>query len=75
MLAERVTEWTEEWKRQGRQEGEARIIRRQLMDRFGPLPEWAERKLSEASPAMLELWAVRVLSAASFEDVFQSDEH
>ena len=36
MLAERVKTWTQEWKDQGRQEGETKLLRRQLTRRFGP---------------------------------------
>ncbi len=39
MLAERVVKsWTEEWKQQGISEGETKLLRRQLVRRFGSLP-------------------------------------
>ena len=53
-----------------RPQGEAQILRRQLTRRFGPLPDWVEAKLSEASTDTLELWADRILDAATFEEVF-----
>jgi Domain of unknown function (DUF4351) len=52
-------------------QGEAIILRRQLTRRFGPLPDWAETKLSEASTDTLELWADRILDADSLEAVFR----
>ncbi len=56
MLAERVKTWTQEWKEQGRQEGETKLLRRQLTRRFGTLPSWAEDRLEQASEAELAAW-------------------
>ena len=82
MLAERVKKWTEEWRQQGLArgieqgiargipQGEAQILRRLLTRRFGALPELAEAKLSQASNETLELWADRILDAATLEEVF-----
>jgi hypothetical protein len=74
MLAERVKTWTQEWKeqglREGRQEGEAKLLRRLLTRRFGPLPSWAEERLGQASEAELEEWADRVLECRSLKEVF-----
>ena len=55
------------YKRQ--QQGEALLLRRQLNRRFGPLPEWAARRLTDAGPAQLERWGERVLEAATLEAV------
>jgi flagellar biosynthesis/type III secretory pathway protein FliH len=83
MLAERVKQWTEEWKQQGLQQGleqglergisqgEAQILRRQLARRFGPLPDWVEMKVNQASTDLLELWADRILDADSLDAVFR----
>lgn len=81
MLAERVKKWTEEWKQQGLEQGlergipqgEAQILRRQLARRFGPLPDWVEAKLAQASTDQLELWADRILDAESLEAVFREN--
>ncbi|WP_295448395.1 Rpn family recombination-promoting nuclease/putative transposase [uncultured Thiodictyon sp.] len=74
MLAERVKTWTEEWKKEGRQEGrqegESKVLRRQLTLRFGPLPSWAEQRLSQASEAELECWTDRVLDAQALDAIF-----
>lgn len=53
-----------------RTEGEARLWRKLLIHRFGPLPAWAEAKLVGAEPARLEVWGERVLEAATLEAVF-----
>lgn len=75
MLAERVKTWTEEWKQQGLEEGisqgEAKLLRRQLVRRFGALPAWAEARLEQAGEAEFEGWADRVLDGATLEEVLQ----
>jgi hypothetical protein len=78
MLAERVKTWTEDWKQQGIQEGleqgiprgEAKLLRRQLLRRFGPLPAWVEARLDGAGEPELEAWGERLLDSTSLEDVF-----
>ena len=50
--------------------GEATLLKRQLVHRFRDLPEWAERRLQEASREELEGLAVRVVDAERLEDVF-----
>ena len=51
--------------------GEAIIIRAQLEERFGPLPEWVSEKFSDASEKQLMTWAKRVLTAKSLQAVFK----
>ena len=64
---------TEERARQeGRQEGAARTLSKLLRARFGELPVEMETRLAEASPAELDRWAERVLSAEALADVFAS---
>ena len=82
MLAERVVEWTREWKRQGLQEGmqkgvhvgEASLLKRLLVKRFGPLTPAIESRLEEAATEQLEEWAERVLDANSLDEVFRGKE-
>jgi len=65
----------EEGREVGREEGipqgEAQILRRQLGRRFGPLPEWVEARLSQATTDQLEHWADRILDADSLDAVFK----
>ena len=78
MLAESVTEWTENWKRQGLQEGrqigrlegESTLLERLLAKRFGPLDDDLRARLQAASSEQLETWAERLLDAANLSDVF-----
>ncbi|MBF0184641.1 MAG: Rpn family recombination-promoting nuclease/putative transposase [Magnetococcales bacterium] len=59
-----------EWLSVGRQEGEAKILIRQLQKRFGDLPPWANQKVADADSATLENWSIRLLDAKSLEEVF-----
>ncbi len=75
MLAERIESWFEEkWRQgmqQGMQQGEGVLLRRQLIRRFGALPDSIEARLSQADIRQLEIWGDRVLDAKSLEEVFQ----
>jgi hypothetical protein len=57
--------------KKGVAQGEISILRRQLTRRFGPLPEWAEERLTHAELPQLEAWADRVLEAKTLEEVFE----
>jgi predicted transposase YdaD len=64
----------EQGMQQGMQQGESRLFRRLLERRFGPLPEWVEQRLQDASTEQLEQWAESLLDADSLEAVLgQSD--
>jgi hypothetical protein len=55
---------------QGRLEGEARALLKQLRLRFGPASEGVAARVRAASEAEVERWLERVLMAASLDDVF-----
>ncbi len=54
----------------GRLEGEAKILMRQLQRRFGAVPAWVGEKIAKAPSQSLEEWSLRILDAQSLEDVF-----
>jgi flagellar biosynthesis/type III secretory pathway protein FliH len=56
---------------QGLRNGMVQTLRRQLVRRFGVLPEWVLTKLAEASQEDLECWIDRILEATSLEAVFE----
>jgi hypothetical protein len=68
-------------RRQGREEGREegvlagsrRLLRRQLVARFGSLPETVERRLAAATAVDLDGWALGLLDAGSLADVFGDD--
>jgi hypothetical protein len=70
MLAERVKEWTEQWRREGRQQGHVELLRRQLERRFGPLPARYETRLESADADTVLEWGERILTAQTVDDVF-----
>ena len=59
-------------RQEGIQQGEATLLRRLLVQRFGSLPSWAEQRLEQASLEELERWAERVLEASTLAEVFGS---
>ncbi len=54
----------------GRQQGEAALLLRLLRRRFGDLPGWATDNVLAADSAMLEEYSLRLLDAASLDEVF-----
>ena len=56
---------------EGRQEGEAALLVRLLERRFGDLPDWVRDRVRSADCALLETWSVRLLEAASVEEVLR----
>jgi predicted transposase YdaD len=77
MLATRAEAWKQQWllegeqkgRQEGRQEGEAALLLRLLERRFGALPGWARDRIAAADTLALEEWGLRVLDAASLDDV------
>ncbi len=58
---------------QGVQQGGILLLRQQLIQRFGPLPDWAEQHLKQASLEDLETWAKLILEAQSLKDIFTDE--
>ncbi|MBF0114734.1 MAG: Rpn family recombination-promoting nuclease/putative transposase, partial [Magnetococcales bacterium] len=63
ILAKGKPEWAALVRQEGEQKGKAETLTRQLQYRFGNLPSWAFEKVSNAKPAMLEEWSLRILDA------------
>ena len=66
-----LQEGRQEGRREGMLIGEARLLRRQLVRRFGDLPEWVGERLSQATEIELERWSERLLESDSLEAVFE----
>ena len=58
-----------EGEREGKQEGEALMLTRQLQRRFGDLPAWASQKIADAELSTLGEWSLRILDATTLESV------
>ncbi len=56
--------------REGRRQGAEEVLRALLSKRFGPVPEWAERRLSDLPVSELDDVAVRLLDAPTLESLF-----
>lgn len=54
----------------GLQQGESRLLRQTLIQRFGELTPWAEARLQEAALEQLDVWTQLVLDAGSPEEIF-----
>jgi hypothetical protein len=59
-----------QWKEEGRQEGEARVLQFQLQRRFSNLPSRYVKRIENADAQTLLHWAGEVLDAETLEDVF-----
>jgi predicted transposase YdaD len=57
---------------QGREQGQVSLLHRQMANRFGPIPAWAEDRLKALPREKLEDLAVRLLNANSLEDLFNA---
>jgi hypothetical protein len=55
---------------EGRAEGVAGVLVRQLTRKFGPVPNALRERIDTASIEQLELWSDRVLDAATVDEVF-----
>jgi predicted transposase YdaD len=82
MLSERFDEWEAQFRREGRQEGreegiqegrqdgEATLLTRQLLKRFGELPDSVRSRLRAAPLDELEHWGERLLDVSSLDELF-----
>ena len=57
--------------REAERKGELTILRRQVVKRFGALPNWAAETLAGLSTTDLEELCERVLDARNLEDLLQ----
>lgn len=54
----------------GLREGEAMLLQRLLVRKFGQLPKTLQERLETATPSQLETWSLNILDALSLDDVF-----
>lgn len=54
----------------GRQQGEAALLARQIMQRFGPLSQSVQRRISGADADQLLEWGECFVTASSIEEIF-----
>jgi hypothetical protein len=54
----------------GKAEGKAEIVLHLVALKFGPLSEEVSYRIQHATPAELDTWAERVLTATSLDELF-----
>ena len=54
---------------EGRQQGELTVLRRQMVKRFGPIPDWATDRLAKCTIPELEELSERLLDARNLEEL------
>jgi predicted transposase/invertase (TIGR01784 family) len=57
---------------EGETHGKATLLLQQLTRKFGPLPDSTRQRITNASPADLDAWALNLLDAPTLEAVFGS---
>ena len=57
-------------RREGRQEGLREVVLAQLEEKFGPPEAPILRRIEEAAPEQILLWAKKLLTASSQDEVF-----
>jgi predicted transposase YdaD len=72
MADELIAEGREKGRAEGRAEAESSMLLRLLTIRHGPLSAETEQLVREATSEERALWAERVLTAASLEELFRS---
>jgi predicted transposase YdaD len=70
LLARNIDRWNRQIRKEGRQEGQAQLLLRQLRLKFGPLSPENEKRVLSAGANRLEEWGERILTAERLEDVF-----
>jgi hypothetical protein len=65
-----LSEGRKKGKQEGLREGEAEVVLRLLERKLGPLPAWAKERVRSADAERLLVWAERILTAGSLNDVF-----
>ena len=66
-----LEEGRQEGRQEGRHEGRIELLRSLIRARFGPSSTAVDARLETASHDELDRWAVRLLSAATLDDVFR----
>ena len=70
MLSERKDNWTEQWKQEGRQEGEAAILLRMINKKFGLVSFETRQKIEQADSETLLLWSDNLLTVNTVDEIF-----
>jgi hypothetical protein len=67
--AQAMSSFAERFLQKGMQQGEARVLARQLQLKFGELPEEVRKRIEQADEQTLLAWSERVLTASRLDEV------
>ncbi|NOQ34711.1 MAG: hypothetical protein GQ569_02315 [Methylococcaceae bacterium] len=57
----------------GEAKGEAKTLLKLFKLKFGLVPDWVEEKVNSATVVQLDLWVERILTAESFDSLFEKE--
>ena len=61
----------ERGEKKGQRKGAIKLLSRMLENRFGSLPKWAEKQLTEADLRKLERWSLQLLTAKNLKEALK----
>ena len=67
MLAENL----ENWAKKEQQQGETRLLTKQIQMKFGEVPEWVLQRLEHATSKQLDEWSGAILTCNSLDEMFK----
>lgn len=67
---EGIQEGIQKGRQEGRQEGQRSLLAKLFQLKFGKLDQQTEKRLTEADPAQLQVWAERILTASSMDEIW-----
>ena len=62
-----LQEILDQGKAEGKAEGKLETFLAQLNSKFGRIPNWANQRLVNATPAQLDRWVLKILTADTLE--------
>ena len=66
-----LAEGLEKGRKEGLEQGEQKLLRQQMKKRFGPIPEWADAKLSSLPIDGIEALGDRIFDVSTLEDLLK----
>ena len=72
LRAEGMEQGIERGIEKGLHKGVEGTLRKQIQLKFGPVPAWADERLTAATDEQLDHWVARILSAERLEDLFSA---
>ncbi len=55
------------------QKGEVTVLKRQILRRYGSLPQWAVTRLEQADTSQLEAWSEHIFDAQTIEELLRRE--